>query len=149
MLGVLVCVRASYDEILYFLTCLRTLFAFLSYLLYILILNFKNSYSEKVEHISYLHFDTNLKTIWNQLKGSRKLSRYIAAAAIEQYQFFTVYILTYYINFCWIHCFCLIYCKSSYWLLLLFNTITFLDWWMKCCSFAFACSKWNCCKTTF
>ena len=27
---------------------------------------------------------------------------------LKQYQFFTIYIFTYYINFCWTHCFCLI-----------------------------------------
>ena len=73
--------------------------------------------------LSWTYF---LFTFWYQLK---------------QYQFFTIYIFTYYINFCWTHCFCLIYCQSNYWLLSLFNTITFLDRWMKCCSFAFACSK--------
>ena len=73
--------------------------------------------------LSWTYF---LFTFWYQLK---------------QYQFFTIYIFTYYINFCWTHCFCLIYCQSNYWLLSLFNTITFLDRWMKCCSFVFVCSK--------
>ena len=36
--GVLVCVGACYDEMFYFLTCLRTWCAFLSYLLYISVL---------------------------------------------------------------------------------------------------------------
>ena len=47
VLGVLACVRACYDEMSYFLTCLRTWCAFLSYLLYISILKFKTFYSEK------------------------------------------------------------------------------------------------------
>ena len=47
VLGVLACVRACYDEMFYVLTYLRTWCAFLSYLLYISILKFKNSYSEK------------------------------------------------------------------------------------------------------
>ena len=41
------CVCACYDEMFYFLTCLRTWCAFLSYLLYISIFKFKNSYSIK------------------------------------------------------------------------------------------------------
>ena len=36
-------------------------------------------------------------------------------------------------------------CQSSYWLLLLFNTRTFLDRWMKSYSFAFAYSNQNFC----
>ena len=65
VLSVLSCIRACYDEMFYFLTCLRTRCAFLSYLLYILILKFKNYHSEKFVrfvklNISYLHFDTNL-----------------------------------------------------------------------------------------
>ena len=47
VLGVLACVRACYDEMFYFLMSLRTWCAFLSNLLYILILKFENSYSEK------------------------------------------------------------------------------------------------------
>ena len=52
VLGVLTCVHASYNEMFYFLTCLRTWCiytwcAFLSYFLYSLILKFKNSCSEK------------------------------------------------------------------------------------------------------
>ena len=52
VLGVLLCVHACYDEMFYFLTCLRTWCmytwcAFLSYFLYISILKFKNSCSEK------------------------------------------------------------------------------------------------------
>ena len=53
VLGVLTCLvclrvymRASYDEMFYFLTCLRTWCAFLSYLLYISILKFKNPFSK-------------------------------------------------------------------------------------------------------
>ena len=42
---------------------------------------------------------------------------------LKQYQFFTIYIFTYYINLCWTHYFCLIYCQSSYWLLLLLDKI--------------------------
>ena len=42
------CVRACYDEMFYFLTCLRTWYAFLSYLFYISIPKFKNSYSKKL-----------------------------------------------------------------------------------------------------
>ena len=55
--------------------------------------------------LSWTYF---LFTFWYQLK---------------QYQFFTIYIFAYYINFCWTHCFCLIYCQSSYWLLLLLDNI--------------------------
>ena len=47
VLGVLACVHACYDEMFYFLTCLCTWWAFLSYLLYISILKFKNFYREK------------------------------------------------------------------------------------------------------
>ena len=47
VLGVLVSVRACYDEMFYFLTCLRTWCNFFSYLLYISIPKSKNSYSEK------------------------------------------------------------------------------------------------------
>ena len=43
-----VCVRACYDEMFYFLTCLRTWCAFLSYLLYISVLKFKNSHRKKL-----------------------------------------------------------------------------------------------------
>ena len=86
-------VRACYDEMFYFLTCLCTWRAFLSCLLCILILKFKNSHSKKLcALLSWTYF---LFTFWYQLK---------------QYQFFTIYIFTYYINFCWTHCFCLIYC---------------------------------------
>ena len=42
------CVRGCYDEMFYFLTCLRTWCAFLSYLLYISILKFKNSQSKQI-----------------------------------------------------------------------------------------------------
>ena len=41
-------VRACYDEMFYFLTCLCTWRAFLSCLLCILILKFKNSHSKKL-----------------------------------------------------------------------------------------------------
>ena len=41
-------VRACYDKMFYFLTCLRAWCAFLSYLLYISILQFKNSHSKKM-----------------------------------------------------------------------------------------------------
>ena len=47
VLGVLAGVRACYDEMFNFLTCLHTWCAFLSYLHYISILKFKNSYREK------------------------------------------------------------------------------------------------------
>ena len=47
VLGVFAYTRACYNEMFYFLTCLRTWCAFLPYLLYISILQFKNSYSEK------------------------------------------------------------------------------------------------------
>ena len=40
------CMRTCYDEMFYFRACLRTWCAFLSYLLYISILKFKNSYSK-------------------------------------------------------------------------------------------------------
>ena len=80
--------RACYNEMLFFLTCLRTWCAFLSYLLYISILKFKNSHSKKklcvlLSWIYFLFtfwyqliptFDTNL---WNQFKGSRKVNRYV------------------------------------------------------------------------
>ena len=51
VLGVLTCVHACYDEMFYFLTCLRTWCiytwcAFLSYLLYISILKVNSSSSE-------------------------------------------------------------------------------------------------------
>ena len=46
VLGALACVLACYDEMFHFLTCLRTWCAFLSYLPYISILKFENSYSE-------------------------------------------------------------------------------------------------------
>ena len=99
-------VRACYDEMFYFLTRLRTWCAFLSYLLYISILKFKNSHSQKLWVL--LRWSYFLFTFWYQLK---------------QCQFFTIYIFTYYINFCWTHCFCLIYCQSSYWFLLLSDNI--------------------------
>ena len=83
---------ACYDK-MFFLTCLLTWCAFLSYLLCISILKFKNSHSKKLcALLSWTYF---LFTFWYQLK---------------QYQFFAIYIFTYYINFCWTHCFCLIYC---------------------------------------
>ena len=46
--GLRVYARACYDEIFYFLTCLRTWCGFLSYLLYISILRFKYSHYKKV-----------------------------------------------------------------------------------------------------
>ena len=83
VLGVLAGVRACYDEMFYFLTCLHTWCAFLSYLLYISILKFKNFYSEKFVcfvklniFLIYILIPT-YKTIWNQFKGSRKVNRYI------------------------------------------------------------------------
>ena len=101
-----VSVRACYNEMSYFLTCLCTWCSFLSYLLCISTLKFKNSHSKKLcALLSWTYF---LFTFWYQLK---------------QYQFFTVYIFTYYINFCCTHCFCLIYYQSSYWLLLLLDNI--------------------------
>ena len=87
-LCVLMCVHSCYDEIFYFLTCLRTWCigtwcAFLSYLLYISTLKFKNSCSEKFAcfvklniFLIYILIPT-YKTIWNQFKGSRKVNRYI------------------------------------------------------------------------
>ena len=58
VLGVLTClaslvclrvyVRACYDEMFYFLTCLCTWCAFLSYLLYISTLKFKNFHGKKL-----------------------------------------------------------------------------------------------------
>ena len=83
VLSVLSCVRACYDEMFYFLTCLRTWCAFLSYLLYISILKFKNSQSEKFVWFVKLNIFLNYvliptyKTIGNQFKGSRKVNRYI------------------------------------------------------------------------
>ena len=88
-----VSLRACYNEMFYFLTCLCTWCSFLSYLLCISTLKFKNSHSKKLcALLSWTYF---LFTFWYQLK---------------QYQFFAIYIFTYYINFCWTHCFCLIYC---------------------------------------
>ena len=60
------CIRACYDEMFYFLPCLRTWCAFLSDLFYISILKFKNSYSKslvcfvKLNIFLILRFDTNL-----------------------------------------------------------------------------------------
>ena len=70
VLACLVClrvyVRACYDGIFFFLTCLRTCCAFLSYLLYISILKFKNSHSKKSRALlSWTYF---LFTFWYQLK---------------------------------------------------------------------------------
>ena len=83
VLGVLACGCACYDEMFYFLTCLCTWCAFLSYLLYISILKFKNFYSEKLVcfvklniFLIYVLIPT-YKTIWNQFKESRKVNRYI------------------------------------------------------------------------
>ena len=80
---VLTCVCPCYDEMFYFLTCLRTWCAFLSYLLHISILKFKDSYSEKFVcfvklniFLIYILIST-YKTIWNQFKGNRKVDRYI------------------------------------------------------------------------
>ena len=77
------CVRTCYDEMFYFRACLRTWCAFLSYLLYILILEFKNSCSKTFVcfvklniFLIYILIPT-YKTIWNQFKGSRKVNRYI------------------------------------------------------------------------
>ena len=90
MLGVLAClvclhacVHACFDEMFYFLTCLNTWCAFLSYLLYISILKFQNSYSKKFVcfvnlNIFFIYIlIPSYKTIWNQFKGSRKVNRYI------------------------------------------------------------------------
>ena len=76
VLGVFTCVLACYDEIIYFLTCIRTWWAFLSYLLYISVLKFKDSYSEKF--VCFVKLNLFLidfliptyETIWNQFKGS-------------------------------------------------------------------------------
>ena len=83
LLGALAWVHAGYDEMFYFPMCLRTWCAFLSYLLYISILQFKNSYSKKFAcfvklniFLIYILIPT-YKIFWNQLNGSRKLSRYI------------------------------------------------------------------------
>ena len=83
VLGVLAGVRACYDEMFYFLTCLHTWCAFLSYLLYISILKFKNSYSE--EFVCFVKLKIFLiyiliptyETVLNKFKGSRKVNRYI------------------------------------------------------------------------
>ena len=77
------CVCACYYEMFYFLTCLRTWCAFLSYLLYISILKFKNSYSNK--SVCFVKLNIFLiyilisiyKTIWSQLKDSKNVNRYI------------------------------------------------------------------------
>ena len=126
VLGVLTCLAclrtwcACYDEMFYFLTHLHTWCTFLSYLFYISILKFKNCYNEKFVcfiklniFLIYILIPT-YTTIRNQFKGSRKVNSHIAAVALKQYQFFTIYIFAYYINFCWTHCFCLIYCQVSY-----------------------------------
>ena len=77
------CLRACFDEMFYFLRTLRTWCALLSYLPYISILKFKNSYSKKFVcfvklnvFLIYILIPT-YKTIWNQFKGSRKVNRYI------------------------------------------------------------------------
>ena len=113
VLGVLTCLRACVCQcVLGIMKCLIFLrvcvlgVLFLSYLLCISILKFKNSHSKKL--CASLGWTYSLFTFWYQLK---------------QYQFFTVYIFTCYINFCCTHCFCLIYCQSSYWLLLLLDNI--------------------------
>ena len=102
ILGVLAGVRACYDEMFYFLTCFHAWCAFLSYLLYISILTFKNSDSEKFVcfvklniFLIYILIAT-YETIRNKFKGSREVNRYIniAAAALKQHQFFTIYIFT-------------------------------------------------------
>ena len=99
-------VRACYDKMCSFLTCLRVgvlfcLICFTFQYLNLKILTAKNLCAL----LSWRYF---LLTLWSQLK---------------QYYFFKIYIFTYYINFCWTHCFCLIYCQSSYWLLLLLDNI--------------------------
>ena len=73
------CVRACYDEMFYFLTCLRTLCAFFSYLLYISILKFKNSYNKKLVCFVKLNIFIYIliqtyKTIWIKFKGSSKVT---------------------------------------------------------------------------
>ena len=80
---VLACVRACFDEMFCFLRTLRTWCALLSYLPYISMLKFKNSYSKKFVcfvklniFLIYILIPT-YKTIWNQFKGSRKVNRYI------------------------------------------------------------------------
>ena len=80
---VLAWVRACFDEMFYFLRTLRTWCALLSYLPYISILKFKNSYSKKFVcfvklnvFLIYILIPT-YKTIWNQFKGSRKVNRCI------------------------------------------------------------------------
>ena len=77
------CMRTCYDEMFYFRACLRTWRAFLSYLLYISILEFKNSYSKafvcfvKLNIILIYILIPTYKTIWTQFKGSGKVNRYI------------------------------------------------------------------------
>ena len=72
VLGVLACVRACFNEMFYFLTFLRTWCAFLSYLFYISILKFNNSYSKKFVYFVKLNIFLicilipTYKTIWNQ-----------------------------------------------------------------------------------
>ena len=73
------CVRACYDEMFYFLTCLRTLCALFSYLLYISILKFKNSYNKKLVCFVKLNIFIYIliqtyKTIWIKFKGSSKVT---------------------------------------------------------------------------
>ena len=85
MLVVLAGGRACYDEMFYLLTCLHTWCAFVSYLHYITVLKFKNSYSEKFVcfvklniFLIYILIPT-YKTILNQFKGSRKVNRNITS----------------------------------------------------------------------
>ena len=66
---VLACVRVCYDEMFYFLTCLRTWCAFLSYLLYISILFFNTNLKILTSKnlcalLSWTYF---LFTFWHQL----------------------------------------------------------------------------------
>ena len=67
-------VRACYNEMFYFLTCLHTCCAFSSYLVYISIFKFKNSYCEKF--VCFVKLNIFL-IIRNQFKESRKGNLYI------------------------------------------------------------------------
>ena len=96
VLGVFACVRAC-------LLCWNVLFSYVLAVLFCLIYftfqysNLKILTAKKLcVLLSWRYF---LFTFWYQLK---------------QYQFFTVYIFIYYINFCWTHCFCLNCCKTTF-----------------------------------
>ena len=150
VLGVLADMHACYDEMFYFvcvciLGLLFCLICFTFQYLHLKILTAKNlSALLSWTYFSFTFWYQLIKLLETNLREAGKsidISYRCSCSKAVSIFYNLYYIFTYYINFCWTHCFCLIYCQSSYWLLLLFNTITFLDRWMKCCSFAFACSR--------